>query len=67
MGNIVCYQKLATMFKGGKNSRDTSKGCAYHKDVGHMTEECRQRKDKIENLIKLGHLHQWVRMPIGCQ
>ncbi|XP_062119175.1 uncharacterized protein LOC133832916 [Humulus lupulus] len=65
MGNVVHYRKPAPILKGGNNSRDTSKRCAYNKDVGHSTEECRQLKDKIENLIKLGHLHQWIGMPTG--
>ncbi|XP_062074670.1 uncharacterized protein LOC133778679 [Humulus lupulus] len=38
MGNVVHYRKPAPMFKGGNNSRDTNNKCAYHKDVGHMTE-----------------------------
>ncbi|XP_062119338.1 uncharacterized protein LOC133833096 [Humulus lupulus] len=64
--NLAHYQqkvKPSHMFKWGKNSRDTSKRCVYHKEVGHTTEECHQLKDEIKNLIKLGHLHQWVRMP----
>ncbi|XP_062086433.1 uncharacterized protein LOC133792541 [Humulus lupulus] len=61
----VHYWKPTPMFKGGMNSRDTNKRCAYHKDVGHSTEECHQLKDEIKNLIKLGHLHQWVKMPVG--
>ncbi|XP_062113092.1 uncharacterized protein LOC133824244 [Humulus lupulus] len=64
-GNVVHYWKPAPVFKGRKNSRDTNKRCAYHKDVGHTTKECHQLKDVIKNLIKLGHLHQWVKMPIG--
>ena len=38
--------------------RDPTKFCRFHNDVGHHTNECRHLKDEIENLIKLGHLHQ---------
>ena len=41
--------------------RDPAKFCRFHNDVGHHTNKCRLLKDEIENLIKLGHLHQYSR------
>ncbi|KAG5099245.1 hypothetical protein JHK82_044297 [Glycine max] len=35
---------------------DYSKRCRYHRNHGHSTKECSVLKDKIEDLIKLGHL-----------
>lgn len=35
---------------------DFSKWCQYHQSRGHSTKECDVLKDKIEDLIKLGHL-----------
>ncbi|XP_020215666.1 uncharacterized protein LOC109799505 [Cajanus cajan] len=39
---------------------DTTKSCRYHRNRGHSTEECAALKDKIEDLIKQGHLQGFV-------
>ncbi|XP_027337542.1 uncharacterized protein LOC113851274 [Abrus precatorius] len=39
---------------------DKSKSCRYHQNRGHTTEECAALRDKIEELIKDGHLKNFV-------
>ena len=34
--------------------------CTYHKEKGHTTEQCRVLKDHLEQLIKAGHLKEFV-------
>ncbi|GAV61735.1 hypothetical protein CFOL_v3_05261, partial [Cephalotus follicularis] len=36
------------------------KYCRYHHDHDHDTEECRQLKNQIEDLIRKGHLRKYV-------
>ncbi|GAV57390.1 hypothetical protein CFOL_v3_00927, partial [Cephalotus follicularis] len=36
------------------------KYCRYHRDHGHDTEQCRQLKNQIEDLIIKGHLRKYV-------
>lgn len=39
---------------------DMSRYCRYHQKYGHDTEECVALKDKIEELVRAGHLRQFV-------
>ncbi|KAJ8615907.1 hypothetical protein MRB53_035279 [Persea americana] len=43
------------------SSRDQSKFCAYHKQNGHRTDECRSYKSHLENLVKEGHLREYIK------
>ena len=43
------------------NMRDKRKYCRFHKDYGHYTEECRDLKEQIEELIQRGKLQQYVK------
>ncbi|KAL5839629.1 hypothetical protein ACOSQ4_012237 [Xanthoceras sorbifolium] len=40
--------------------RDKDKYCRFHRDHGHDTSKCFQLKDHIENLIRDGHLKEFV-------
>jgi len=42
--------------------RDKRKYCRFHKDHGHYTEDCRDLKEQIEELIWKGKLQQYVKM-----
>ena len=43
------------------NMRDKRKYCRFHKDHGHYTEDCRDLKEQIEELIRRGKLQQYVK------
>ncbi|XP_019160709.1 PREDICTED: uncharacterized protein LOC109157263 [Ipomoea nil] len=44
----------------GRDGQDTSKFCAYHRNRGHTTDECRVLKEVIEDLLKEGELTQFT-------
>ncbi|GAV61129.1 hypothetical protein CFOL_v3_04657, partial [Cephalotus follicularis] len=41
-------------------NKNVEKYCQYHRDHGYDTEECRQLKNQIEDLIIKGHLRKYV-------
>ncbi|XP_034707012.1 uncharacterized protein LOC117930463 [Vitis riparia] len=47
------------------SKRDHSKKCAFHKEHGHTTEECRCLHYLVERLTKAGHLKQYLRSDAG--
>ncbi|XP_071919055.1 uncharacterized protein [Coffea arabica] len=46
---------------GRRDKRNSNLYCAYHRDVGHETEDCNDLKREIENLIRQGYLKQFIR------
>ncbi|XP_010660774.1 uncharacterized protein LOC104881656 [Vitis vinifera] len=47
------------------SKRDHNKKCAFHKEYGHTTEECRCLHYLVERLIRAGHLKQYLRSDAG--
>lgn len=45
------------------SKRDPNKYCQYHKTYNHYTNDCYQLINKIERLIKKGHLRNFVKKP----
>ncbi|XP_075665915.1 uncharacterized protein LOC142635675 [Castanea sativa] len=41
--------------------RDKKKYCRFHKDHGHYTEDCRDLKEQIEELLQKGKLKKFVK------
>ena len=41
--------------------RDKRKYCRFHKGHGHYTEDCRDLKEQIEELIRKGKLQKYVK------
>ncbi|RVX12779.1 hypothetical protein CK203_009876 [Vitis vinifera] len=73
----ISYEKLLPMIQGlsdfrwprplgtDPSKRDHSKRCAFHKEHGHTTEECRCLHSLVERLIRAGHLKQYLRSDAG--
>ena len=45
---------------GDPSRRNQSLYCTYHRDKGHTTEQCRVLKDHLGQLIKAGHLKDFM-------
>ena len=50
------YPKWPGSLHSSPNVRDKNKYCRFHKDHGHYTEDCRDLKEQIEELIWKGKL-----------
>ncbi|XP_034678879.1 uncharacterized protein LOC117909086 [Vitis riparia] len=48
--------------RSNPSERDRNKRCDYHKDHGHTTKTCRSLHYMVEDLLKAGHLKQYVRI-----
>nr|XP_023918212.1 uncharacterized protein LOC112029757 [Quercus suber] len=48
------YLKWPRPLHSSPNVRDKNKYCRFHKDHGHYTEDCRDLKEQIEELIRKG-------------
>ncbi|XP_021602366.1 uncharacterized protein LOC110607545 [Manihot esculenta] len=53
------------MAQAKASRRDSDKYCQYHRTHGHDTNDCYQRINEIERLIKRGHLRNFVNKPEG--
>ncbi len=40
--------------------RESKPFCAYHREMGHLTENCRNYKAFLEELVRNGHFRQFV-------
>ena len=45
---------------GDPTSRESKPYCAYHREKGHLTKNCRTYKGFLEELVRNGHLRQFV-------
>jgi len=58
---------LQQMRASSPGNADRSWKCQYHQNSEHTTEECREFKDKIEELIQVGHLGRFVQRSRGTK
>ena len=45
---------------GDPSRRNQNLYCTYYRDKGHTTEQCRVLKDHLGQLVKAGHLKEFV-------
>ena len=55
------YLKWPRPLHSSPHVRDKNKYCRFHKDHGHYTEDCRDLKEQIEELIRKGKLQKYVK------
>ena len=74
----ISYEKLFPMIRELSNfrwpepiktdsaKRDQSRKCAYHKEHGHTTKQCRSFHYLVEKLIRVRHLKQYICLKERC-
>ena len=55
------YLKCPKSLHSSPNVCDKNKYCQFHKDHSHNTEDCRDLKEQIEELIRKGKLQKYVK------
>jgi len=53
--------KWPKLLSSSSRKRDSKKYCRFHKVHGHYTDECRDLKEQIEELIQRGKLQKFVK------
>ena len=46
--------------RGDPSRRNQNLYCTYHRDKGHTTEQCQVLKNHLEQLVKAGHLKDFM-------
>ncbi|XP_075654748.1 uncharacterized protein LOC142624902 [Castanea sativa] len=54
------YFKRPNRMAGDPSRRNQNLYCTYHRDKGHTTEQCKVLKDHLEQLVKAGHLKEFL-------
>ena len=59
------YFRWPSKMGGDPSRRNHNLYCTYHWDKGHNIEQCRVLKDHLEQLVRSGHLKEFVLEPKG--
>uniref|UniRef100_A0A2N9EM81 Uncharacterized protein n=1 Tax=Fagus sylvatica TaxID=28930 RepID=A0A2N9EM81_FAGSY len=54
------YFEWPPKMPGDPAAREGKPYCSYHRERGHLTEQCRAYKYHLEQLVKNGHLRQYI-------
>uniref|UniRef100_A0A2N9HBP5 Integrase catalytic domain-containing protein n=1 Tax=Fagus sylvatica TaxID=28930 RepID=A0A2N9HBP5_FAGSY len=54
------YFEWPAKMPGDPATREGKPYCSYHRERGHLTEQCRAYKYHLEQLVKNGHLRQYI-------
>uniref|UniRef100_A0A2N9GFR7 Uncharacterized protein n=1 Tax=Fagus sylvatica TaxID=28930 RepID=A0A2N9GFR7_FAGSY len=54
------YFEWPAKMVGDPATREGKPYCSYHRERGHLTEQCRAYKYHLEQLVKNGHLRQYI-------
>ncbi|XP_038701797.1 uncharacterized protein LOC119998516 [Tripterygium wilfordii] len=54
------YFRRPNKMSGDPSTRNQSKWCSYHRDKCHRTEDCREFKRHLEELVQQGHLKEFI-------
>ncbi|XP_030935309.1 uncharacterized protein LOC115960515 [Quercus lobata] len=54
------YFRWPNKMGGDPSRRNQNLYCIYHRDKGHTTEQCQVLKDHLRQLVKVGHLKDFV-------
>ena len=60
--NVVSFPKPVAIIET-LHDKKSDKFCLFHKVKGHNTEQCTQLQDTIEDLVREGHLKEFVHHP----
>ncbi|XP_074321470.1 uncharacterized protein LOC141658101 [Silene latifolia] len=63
--NVAQECKLRWPKKSDNPSKDPTRWCDFHQDIGHNTEECIQLRKQVAYLVKKGYLKDIIRQPGG--
>ena len=54
------FLRWPTQMKSDLTTRDNTRYCEFHRDYGHLTDDCIQLKKEIEYLIRHGYLRRFI-------
>ena len=54
------YFRWPPKMLGDPSARNSTSRCSYHRDFEHLTEDCKVYKSFLEQLVRDGHLEEFI-------